>query len=50
MELPIAILFIGLIVLLAWALPTFMAWVFVGLCCIAAYAVTMAILARRGRR
>lgn len=50
MELPIAIVVVGLIVLLAWALPGFMQAVFICVCVISAYAVTMAMLARRGRR
>jgi hypothetical protein len=50
MELPIAVFVVGIIVLLAWALPTVMQVVFIGLCFVAAYAVTRAILARRGRR
>lgn len=47
MELPIATLLIGALLLLAWASPWFVATLFVGATTITAYGVTMALLARR---
>ena len=47
MELPIATLLMGALLLLAWASPTFVAAIFVIATLVSAYAVTMALLARR---
>lgn len=50
MELPIALVVLALVVTLAWALPEATAFIFIGICLLAAYVVAMAVLARRGRR
>ncbi len=47
MELPIATLLIGALLLVAWASPYFVATVFVVLVMLSAYSITMALLARR---